>query len=83
MSKDLQLYIVDFVFIYWNNNRVINFHTILQSIVGDKTMAFLLMEWETYSGMSDMEPDLPTIDRGIALQKVKFFLSIPESIISI
>jgi 1,4-alpha-glucan branching enzyme len=41
-------------------------------------MAFLLMDKEMYTGMSDLQPASPTIDRGIALQKVQFFLSIPE-----
>ncbi|AQK80864.1 14-alpha-glucan-branching enzyme 2-2 chloroplastic/amyloplastic [Zea mays] len=45
-----------------------------QSIVGDKTIAFLLMDKEMYSGMSDLQPASPTIDRGIALQKVPFLL---------
>ncbi|AQK67302.1 14-alpha-glucan-branching enzyme 2-2 chloroplastic/amyloplastic [Zea mays] len=40
-----------------------------QSIVGDKTIAFLLMDKEMYTGMSDLQPASPTIDRGIALQK--------------
>ena len=70
MSNDLQLYIADFMFIYWNNNWVTKFHTNFQSIVGDKTMAFLLMDKEMYTGMSDLQPASPTIDRGIALQKV-------------
>jgi hypothetical protein len=55
-----------------------NFHSKLQSIVGDKTMAFLLMDKEMYTGMSDLQPASPTIDRGIALQKVQLFSSIPE-----
>lgn len=33
-------------------------------------MAFLLMDKEMYTGMSDLEPASPLIDRGIALQKV-------------
>lgn len=47
---------------------------IFQSIVGDKTIAFLLMDKEMYTGMSDLQPASPTIDRGIALQKVPFLL---------
>jgi hypothetical protein len=50
--------------------------TNFQSIVGDKTIAFLLMDKEMYSGMSDLQPASPTIDRGIALQKVLFLKNI-------
>ncbi|KAF7098994.1 hypothetical protein CFC21_100687 [Triticum aestivum] len=46
-----------------------------QSIVGDKTMAFLLMDKEMYTGMSDLQPASPTIDRGIALQKMIHFIT--------
>lgn len=42
----------------------------VQAIVGDKTIAFLLMDQEMYSGMSAIGPASPTIDRGIALHKV-------------
>ncbi|KEH36310.1 starch branching enzyme I [Medicago truncatula] len=41
-----------------------------QSIVGDKTIAFLLMDEEMYSSMSCLTDASPTIDRGIALHKV-------------
>ncbi|KAK1362235.1 1,4-alpha-glucan branching enzyme [Heracleum sosnowskyi] len=40
-----------------------------QAIVGDKTIAFLLMDQEMYSGMSALVAASPTIDRGIALHK--------------
>ena len=56
---------------------VVNFHANFQSIVGDKTMAFLLMDKEMYTGMSDLQPASITVDRGIALQKVRFVLSVP------
>ncbi|KAF8672883.1 hypothetical protein HU200_049222 [Digitaria exilis] len=46
-----------------------------QSIVGDKTIAFLLMDKEMYTGMSDLQPASPTIDRGIALQKMIHFIT--------
>lgn len=42
----------------------------MQAIVGDKTIAFLLMDKEMYSGMSAIGPASPIIDRGIALHKV-------------
>ncbi|KAI5660912.1 hypothetical protein M9H77_20235 [Catharanthus roseus] len=46
-----------------------------QSIVGDKTMAFLLMDKEMYSGMSCLTEASPVIERGIALQKMIHFLT--------
>lgn len=45
-----------------------------QSIVGDKTIAFLLMDKEMYSGMSCLTDASPVVDRGIALHKVCLFL---------
>lgn len=41
-----------------------------QSIVGDKTIAFLLMDEEMYSSMSCLTDASPTIERGISLHKV-------------
>uniref|UniRef100_A0A0E0HVR7 1,4-alpha-glucan branching enzyme n=1 Tax=Oryza nivara TaxID=4536 RepID=A0A0E0HVR7_ORYNI len=46
-----------------------------QSIVGDKTIAFILMDKEMYTGMSDLQPASPTINRGIALQKMIHFIT--------
>ncbi|CAN0927405.1 1,4-alpha-glucan-branching enzyme 1, chloroplastic/amyloplastic (Fragment) [Linum grandiflorum] len=46
-----------------------------QSIVGDKTMAFLLMDQEMYTGMSCFGAASPRIDRGIALHKMIHFLT--------
>nr|QOC60275.1 starch branching enzyme I [Eleocharis dulcis] len=46
-----------------------------QAIVGDKTLAFLLMDKEMYTGMSDLEPASPIIDRGIALHKMIHFIT--------
>ncbi|KAL1814970.1 hypothetical protein ACET3Z_017544 [Daucus carota] len=46
-----------------------------QAIVGDKTIAFLLMDQEMYSGMSALGPASPAIDRGIALHKMIHFIS--------
>lgn len=43
---------------------------IFQAIVGDKTIAFFLMDQEMYSGMSSLTDASPTIERGIALHKV-------------
>lgn len=41
-----------------------------QSIVGDKTIAFLLMDQEMYTGMSCLTEASPTVKRGIALHKM-------------
>ncbi|PON90456.1 Glycoside hydrolase [Trema orientale] len=46
-----------------------------QSIVGDKTIAFLLMDKEMYSGMSSLTEATPTIERGIALHKMIHFIT--------
>ncbi|KAJ8485537.1 hypothetical protein OPV22_018022 [Ensete ventricosum] len=46
-----------------------------QAIVGDKTISFLLMDKVMYSGMSDLEPASPVIERGIALHKMIHFLT--------
>ncbi|KAI3947777.1 hypothetical protein MKX01_034442 [Papaver californicum] len=44
-----------------------------QSIVGDKTIAFSLMDKEMYFGMSCLSKASPTVERGIALHKVNAF----------
>ncbi|KAI9208561.1 glycogen branching enzyme [Polychytrium aggregatum] len=41
-----------------------------QALVGDKTLAFWLMDKEMYDFMSDLSPMTPIIDRGIALHKM-------------
>lgn len=46
-----------------------------QSIVGDKTIAFTLMDKEMYTSMSDLQPASPVIDRGIALHKMIHFVT--------
>lgn len=43
---------------------------LFQAIVGDKTIAFFLMDREMYSGMSCLVDASPTIERGVALHKV-------------
>lgn len=40
-----------------------------QALVGDKTIAFWLMDKEMYYFMSDLQPCTPVIDRGLALHK--------------
>ncbi|KAK7311016.1 hypothetical protein RJT34_08865 [Clitoria ternatea] len=46
-----------------------------QAIVGDKTIGFLLMDEEMYSGMSCLSDASPTIERGIALHKMIHFIT--------
>lgn len=41
-----------------------------QALVGDKTLAFWLMDAEMYTNMSDLTPLTATIDRGLALHKM-------------
>ncbi|PVF97241.1 putative branching enzyme [Serendipita vermifera] len=41
-----------------------------QALVGDKTIAFWLMDKEMYTNMSDLTERTPIIDRGIALHKM-------------
>ncbi|KAI7905369.1 1,4-alpha-glucan-branching enzyme GBE1 [Cokeromyces recurvatus] len=41
-----------------------------QALVGDKTLAFWLMDKEMYTNMSDLTPLTPIIDRGLALHKM-------------
>lgn len=41
-----------------------------QALVGDKTLAFWLMDKEMYTNMSSMEPMTAVIDRGIQLHKM-------------
>ncbi|XP_028517628.1 1,4-alpha-glucan-branching enzyme isoform X2 [Exaiptasia diaphana] len=41
-----------------------------QALVGDKTLAFWLMDKEMYTHMSTLTPLTPVIDRGIALHKM-------------
>jgi 1,4-alpha-glucan branching enzyme len=46
-----------------------------QALVGDKTVAFWLMDKEMYTNMSDLTDRTPTIDRGIALHKMIRFIT--------
>ncbi|KAI0089081.1 glycoside hydrolase superfamily [Irpex rosettiformis] len=45
-----------------------------QALVGDKTIAFWLMDKEMYTNMSDLTEMTPVISRGIALHKMIRFL---------
>ncbi|PRQ27341.1 putative 1,4-alpha-glucan branching enzyme [Rosa chinensis] len=46
-----------------------------QAIVGDKTIAFFLMDKEMYSGMSCLNEASPTVERGVALHKMIHFIT--------
>ncbi|CAE7232917.1 unnamed protein product [Rhizoctonia solani] len=46
-----------------------------QALVGDKTLAFWLMDKEMYDFMSDMSPMTPIIERGLSLHKMIRLLS--------
>lgn len=46
-----------------------------QAIVGDKTIAFLLMDKEMYSGMSCLTDASPVVERGMALHKMIHFIT--------
>ncbi|ODV77906.1 glycoside hydrolase family 13 protein [Suhomyces tanzawaensis NRRL Y-17324] len=41
-----------------------------QALVGDKTIAFWLMDQEMYTNMSKLSPLTPVVDRGISLHKL-------------
>ena len=42
----------------------------LQALVGDKTIAFWLMDKEMYTHMSELSPSSLIVDRGLALHKM-------------
>ena len=41
-----------------------------QALVGDKTLAFWLMDAEMYVNMSTLSPRTAVVDRGMALHKM-------------
>lgn len=45
-------------------------YLLIQALVGDKTLAFWLMDKEMYTSMSSMIPMNSIIDRGIQLHKM-------------
>ncbi|WVR06915.1 hypothetical protein IAU60_003951 [Kwoniella sp. DSM 27419] len=45
-----------------------------QALVGDKTLAFWLMDREMYTNMSDLTPLTSIVDRGLALHKMIRFI---------
>ncbi|XP_027205270.2 1,4-alpha-glucan-branching enzyme [Dermatophagoides pteronyssinus] len=54
----------------WQEGTVAYAESHDQALVGDKTIAFWLMDAEMYSFMSKLTPSTPVIDRGIALHKL-------------
>lgn len=54
----------------WKEKTVAYAESHDQALVGDKTLAFWLMDKEMYDFMSKMTPLTPIIDRGLALHKV-------------
>lgn len=46
-----------------------------QALVGDKTLAFWLMDKEMYTHMSNLSDPSPVVDRGIALHKMIRFIT--------
>ena len=54
----------------WGEGAVCYAESHDQALVGDKTLAFHLMDKEMYDWMSTLTPSTPIIDRGIALHKL-------------
>lgn len=54
----------------WKEHTIAYAESHDQALVGDKTLAFWLMDKEMYEYMSDLTPLTPIIDRGIALHKM-------------
>ncbi|KIJ56754.1 glycoside hydrolase family 13 protein [Sphaerobolus stellatus SS14] len=54
----------------WQENSIAYAESHDQALVGDKTLAFWLMDKEMYTNMSDLSPLTPTIERGMALHKL-------------
>ncbi|KAF8529085.1 glycoside hydrolase family 13 protein [Hysterangium stoloniferum] len=58
----------------WKEKSVAYAESHDQALVGDKTLAFWLMDKEMYTHMSDLTPLTPIIERGMALHKLIRFL---------
>ncbi|KAI8905871.1 glycoside hydrolase superfamily [Gorgonomyces haynaldii] len=54
----------------WKEDTIAYCESHDQALVGDKTIAFWLMDKEMYTNMSDLTPLTPIIDRGLALHKM-------------
>jgi 1,4-alpha-glucan branching enzyme len=59
----------------WNEPAIAYAESHDQALVGDKTIAFWLMDKEMYFNMSDLSPRTPIIDRGISLHKMIRFIT--------
>jgi 1,4-alpha-glucan branching enzyme len=54
----------------WNEFAISYAESHDQALVGDKTIAFWLMDKEMYTNMSELTVRTPIIDRGLALHKM-------------
>jgi 1,4-alpha-glucan branching enzyme len=54
----------------WNEHTSAYCESHDQALVGDKTLAFWLMDKEMYTNMSELSDRTPVIDRGLALHKM-------------
>jgi 1,4-alpha-glucan branching enzyme len=54
----------------WKESNISYVESHDQALVGDKTIAFWLMDAEMYTNMSDLSPLTQIIDRGLALHKM-------------
>ncbi|KAI8895181.1 glycoside hydrolase superfamily [Globomyces pollinis-pini] len=54
----------------WNEPTIAYAESHDQALVGDKTIAFWLMDKEMYTNMSNLSDRTPIIDRGLALHKM-------------
>jgi len=54
----------------WNESNIAYVESHDQALVGDKTIAFWLMDAEMYTNMSTLSPLTGVIDRGLALHKM-------------
>ena len=54
-----------------------------QALVGDKTLAFWMMDAEMYTGMSSLYPQSAVVSRGIALHKMIRWVLIINPLIDI
>lgn len=59
----------------WCENTIAYCESHDQALVGDKTLAFWLMDKEMYTNMSILTPLTPIIDRGIQLHKLIRFIT--------
>ncbi len=72
--KDENWNVADIVFTLenrrWKEANIAYVESHDQALVGDKTIAFWLMDAEMYTNMSDLTPLTHVVDRGLALHKL-------------